>query len=440
MGRNAAWHPPPQINATGGSLYLGVWLNPNTCRSRLLCIVWCAPCYINPVPPTSGVDVASRSSTLLDVEGRRGRRSIFYPPTLPKQSHACTPLATVAALLVSGAVAYAVTSHGLRVTQREQGRIVAQRVEAPYLASASSGSWRSGSGQEREEWRMVVASLGVSKEGAGGGKVVERVLSVSFMTDPVLKPTDFAGKGAAAMASLFGSVGSAAANLGSSMSSGGSGGGVGKAGRTGTASGKSLSAVEIANARSNQRAESLLQAIVAELGEVGWDGGGAAAADRGAGSVVVPDSAEGRSRQVGSGSGSGSSPEQGASEEGEAAAAVGASSGGGAKEPACAVRREEVLVLAPFDGSNGGGGGGGSGDNGDASASSSNSRSPEEAGGKGDGDAPGERQGTFQQGGQGAEEAGDGVGKAGAAAGADDCSDISAVVEVSFALVWVVFA
>lgn len=343
-----------------------------------------------------------------------------------------------ASLASSGAVAYAVTSHGLRVTQRERGRIVAQRVEAPYLASASSGSWRSGSGQEREEWRMVVASLGVSKEGGGGGKVVERVLSVSFMTDPVFKPTDLAGKGAAAMASLFGSVGSAAANLGSSISSGSSGGsgggggggsGVGKAsgGAGGSASGGSLSAVEIANARSNQRAESLLQAIVAELGEVGWGGGGGggalatASADQGTGvnSVVVPGGGAGaRPPPVGS------SPEQGASEEGEAA--------NGAKDFACAVLREEVLVLAPFAGSSGGGGGGDTGVPAATAASSSSPFSPEEAGGKRG--AAEERQDTSQQGGQEAEEAGDGVGKAGAGAGADGSGDSSAVVEVGFCL------
>eukprot|EP00752_Nemacystus_decipiens_P006167 g5564.t1 len=123
----------------------------------------------------------------------------------------------------------------------------------------------------------------------------------------------------------------------------------------------------------------------------------------------------------------GSSPEQGASEEGEAAE--------GGKDLACAAaRREEVLVLAPFDGSSGGG------DSkdapGDTAASGPSPPSPEEAG-CGKGDAAEERHGTSQQGGQEAEEAGDGIVKAGAGAGADGSGGSSAIVEVRLCLQFV---
>ncbi|CAB1120026.1 unnamed protein product [Ectocarpus sp. CCAP 1310/34] len=260
---------------------------------------------------------------------------------------------TVSADSIIGAVAYAVTSHGLRVTQREQGRIVAQRVEAPYLASVSSGSWRSGSGQEREEWRMVVANLGVSK-GVGEGKMVERVLSVSFMTDPVPKPTDLAGKGAAAVTSLLGSVGSVASTFSSSMTSsskdgpaGSSAGSAGSAaGKAGAASGaaSSLTAVEIANVRSNQRADSLLQAVVAELGRIGWQG----AVDRRTGTAAAAAAAAAGVEPRGTKPSPGSpGPEQ------QKAAEKGEDAGDGARpgERAAPIP-QELLVLAPFDGSN----------------------------------------------------------------------------------------
>lgn len=274
-----------------------------------------------------------------------------------------------------------------------------------------------------------MASLGVSKEGGGGGKVVERVLSVSFLTDPVFKPTDLAGKGAAAVASLFGSVGSAAAALSSissgSSSSAGSGGagavGAGKAGGiAGSAGGGPPSAVEIANARSNQRAESLLQAIVVELGEVGW-GDSAAGRETERAAVVVPG--------VGGGGGppqAGSSPlEKEAPEEGEVA--VGAGGVGLAQEPASAVRREEVLVLAPFDGV---GGDDDTGVSGATAASSSSPVSSEEA--DGTGAADGQRQRPSQEEDQEAGEAVDRVGKASGGARADTSGARSAAVEVIF--------
>ncbi|CAM9218398.1 unnamed protein product [Ectocarpus fasciculatus] len=283
---------------------------------------------------------------------------------------------TVSADSIIGAVAYAVTSHGLRVTQREQGRIVAQRVEAPYLASVSSGSWRSGSGQEREEWRMVVANLGVSK-GVGEGKMVERVLSVSFMTDPVPKPTDLAGKGAAAVSSLLGSVGSVASTFSSSMTSSakdgpaGSGSAGAATGKAGAASGaaSSLTAVEIANVRSNQRADSLLQAVVAELGRIGWQG----AVDR------RTDAAAAVVRPRGTKPSLGSQPPE-AAEKGEDA-----DDGARLDEPAGSML-EEHLVLAPFDGSSSSssssGGGGASGSA--AAAVAVGRLSPEDEGRKGE--------------------------------------------------------
>lgn len=262
---------------------------------------------------------------------------------------------------------------------------------------------------------MVVASLGVSK-GGGGGKVAERVLSISFMTDPVLKPTDLAGKGAAAMASLMGSVGSAAAKYSSSIgnSSGGGSGALEKKPReAGTAttatlaSGASLSAVEIANARSNQRADSLLQAVVAELGNIGWNGG---ATDRETGGCVVPAAARSSKSE-------GFLPEKHGASQNDGGAV---DSSTGAEESAhSATRHKEELVLAPFDGSSGGNGSS-PGVSGAAVTVSSSSLSPEKAGG---------------QGGQEAEAPGDGVGSVGSAA--DKAGVSTSTVEVRFAR-WVI--
>ncbi|CAM9761502.1 unnamed protein product [Scytosiphon promiscuus] len=331
---------------------------------------------------------------------------------------------TVSADHIIGAVAYAVTSHGLRVTQREYGRIVAQRVEAPYLASVSSGSWRSGGGQEREEWRMLEASLGVSR-GVGEGKAVERVLSLSFMTDPVPKPTDLAGKGAAAMSSLMDSVGSVAATFSSSITSASNGGpGSGAGGTSGSAVGaagagaeaasaSSMTAVEIANLRSNQRADSLVQAIVAELGSVGFGGG---TGRRRSGSATTAVAAAPVSR--------GPSLEQGATEN-EAAAGVDDEA---PESAAAAAIQEEEMVLAPFDGSNGCN----AGAPGAGAASLTALAAGEE--GEGPGDAQARRR-SARRGAQGAEDYGDGVGTAGATA--RGCDSGTAVVEVRLCLQFV---
>lgn len=197
---------------------------------------------------------------------------------------------------------------------------------------------------------MVVANLGVSK-GVGEGKMVERVLSVSFMTDPVPKPTDLAGKGAAAVNSLLGSVGSVASTFSSSMTSsskdgpvsssaGGSSAGA-AAGKAGAASGaaSSLTAVEIANVRSNQRADSLLQAVVAELGRIGWQG----ALDRRTGTAAA--ATVGRPRGMKPSPGSPGPEQRKAEEKGDDAGDVASPGELAASMP------QEVLVLAPFDGS-----------------------------------------------------------------------------------------
>ncbi|CBJ49017.1 expressed unknown protein [Ectocarpus siliculosus] len=335
---------------------------------------------------------------------------------------------TVSADSIIGAVAYAVTSHGLRVTQREQGRIVAQRVEAPYLASVSSGSWRSGSGQEREEWRMVVANVGVSK-GVGEGKMVERVLSVSFMTDPVPKPTDLAGKGAAAVSSLLGSVGSIASTFSSSMTSsskdgpaGSSAGSAGAAaGKAGAASGaaSSLTAVEIANVRSNQRADSLLQAVVAELGRVGWQG----AVDRRTGTAATAAAVVGpRGTKPSPGS---PGPEQ------QKAAEKGEDAGDGARPgERAASMPQEVLVLAPFDGSNSSSS---SASGSVASASALGPLSPEEEGREGEKAEGPPRQEEDQE--TGVPEGG--VATAGAGADAVVAAAAATVVEVGLCLQFV---
>lgn len=162
---------------------------------------------------------------------------------------------------IISAVAFGVTSQGLRVTHRDdaQGRIVAQRIEAPYLASFSGRNTRSAG----TEWRVVVATLSVSKGFAAWGGV-ERVLLLEFMTDPCPKP-DLAGRGAAAVASFAERLraGSVAAGLTSATSGKDSSGGT--LGRTSSA----LSAVAIAHQRSNQRADALVEGVAAELGRLG---------------------------------------------------------------------------------------------------------------------------------------------------------------------------
>lgn len=162
---------------------------------------------------------------------------------------------------IISAVAFGVTSQGLRVTHRDdaQGRIVAQRIEAPYLASFSGRNTRSAG----TEWRVVVATLSVSKGFAAWGGV-ERVLLLEFMTDPCPKQ-DLAGRGAAAVASFAERLraGSVAAGLSSATSGKDSSGGT--LGRTSS----SLSAVAIAHQRSNQRADALVEGVAAELGRLG---------------------------------------------------------------------------------------------------------------------------------------------------------------------------
>lgn len=223
---------------------------------------------------------------------------------------------------IISAVAFGVTSQGLRVTHRDdaQGRIVAQRIEAPYLASFSGRNTRSAG----TEWRVVVATLSVSKGFAAWGGV-ERVLLLEFMTDPCPKQ-DLAGRGAAAVASFAERLraGSVAAGLSSATS--GKDSSSGTLGRTSS----SLSAVAIAHQRSNQRADALVEGVAAELGRLGCaaDDGGVMSASppakvSGAPAVELADREKG---------GDGDDPTLG-NDEAEVA--------------------EEDLVLAPFEGGGG---------------------------------------------------------------------------------------
>lgn len=152
---------------------------------------------------------------------------------------------TVSSREIMSSVAYGVTSQGLRVTQRDdtRGRIMAQRIEAPYLASFSGRKTRIG--MEKEEWRVVVATLGVSKCLAPWGGL-ERVLLLEFMTDPCPKQ-DLVGRSAAAVASL--------AEWASK----------GLPGSTDSTGSSNPSAVTIARQRSNQRADALVEGVATEL-------------------------------------------------------------------------------------------------------------------------------------------------------------------------------
>ena len=270
---------------------------------------------------------------------------------------------TCSADSIISAVAYGATSQGLRVTQRDEGHVVAQRVEAPYLASFSTGRRRSSSGAEREEWRVFVATLGVSKGTTATGGV-DRVLLLSFMTDPCVKQNDFAGKGAAAVASLFGSVASVTSGLGGSSLSGkdggggASGGGAAAAGSgSGSGSSSSLSAVAIANLRSRQRADALVEAVVAELDALGC----AAAIDSG----FVPSSGtintttlerlseaddDGGINNCSRSSSSSSSSSYSGSNATPAAAAAAASTAAAEAEAESTPPSTEEVVLAPFEG------------------------------------------------------------------------------------------
>lgn len=156
--------------------------------------------------------------------------------------------ATTSSREIMASVAFGFASQGLRVTQRDdtQGRISAQRIEAPYLASFSGRKSRSG--MEKEEWRMVMAALGVSKNLAAWGGL-ERVIRLEFMTDPCLKE-NLAGRSAAAVSS-FAEWASHGISRSDSASSG-------------------TSAVMIARQRSKQRADALVKGLATELNRVNY--------------------------------------------------------------------------------------------------------------------------------------------------------------------------
>lgn len=149
---------------------------------------------------------------------------------------------------IMASVAFGFASQGLRVTQRDdtQGRISAQRIEAPYLASFSGRKSRSG--MEKEEWRMVMATLGVSKSLAAWGGL-ERVLRLEFMTDPC--PKENLAERSAAAVSSFAEWASHGISRSDSASSG-------------------TSAVMIARQRSKQRADALVKGVATELNRVNY--------------------------------------------------------------------------------------------------------------------------------------------------------------------------
>lgn len=127
---------------------------------------------------------------------------------------------TIGAAAIINAVAFAMSSQGLRLVERDTFRIRGQRIEASFLSN-----------QPREEWRVVEARLGVSRGFPCW------VLLVEFKTDPCPKQS----RGAAALASV-------AEKLGST-------------GNTGAA-------VAMAHRRSDGRARSLVEAVSSELGRL----------------------------------------------------------------------------------------------------------------------------------------------------------------------------
>lgn len=239
--------------------------------------------------------VAFRELVILDAAGGPNSRPMVQDSTLwtteriRHAAHGRLHLQALEAILspttssadIMGAVAYGVTSQGLRVTQRDDsGRIVAQRIEAPYLASFATGS--RASRIPTVEWRVVVATLGVSRGLAPWGGV-ERVLLLEFMSDPIsTAKQDLASRGAAAMLSLYGAAAAAGVAVVSSSTSNSSSSNGTSSGMMGaTTATKSTSAVAIARQRSNQRAEALLEGVAAELNRLGCGVvTAAAAADR----------------------------------------------------------------------------------------------------------------------------------------------------------------
>lgn len=297
---------------------------------------------------------------------------------------------TCSADRIMRALVYAVTSQGLRVLQRDEQkqRIVAQRIEAPYLAHLSSGSRSSSSlsgvGEREQEWRVVMATLGVSKGFAAWGGV-ERVLLLSFITDPCPKQTDLAGRSAAAVASLLGSVASAAAGFGARGGGGGRGdpssntlskeSGVATGGGTNSVGGSSapLSPVAIANLRSKQRADALVEAVVAGLDRLGCGTSSSTSSSvtssakfsskssqpvsaRGKTMLDLQTAPEAKLRSSTSGDCENNHEEK--------VGGRGGSHGGGSGDSSCALTGEDAdfpggdaagVVLAPFEGSIGGG-------------------------------------------------------------------------------------
>lgn len=167
------------------------------------------------------------------------------------------------------AVGSGVTSQGLRVTQRDDaaGRIVAQRIEAPYLSSSSGRSTRPGA--EKAEWRVVVATLGVSRGLASWGGIA-RILLLEFMTDPSpAAKQDLASRSAAAVQSWTERLGTGLSAATAGIGYPSSNGGGGSAGRRMATAGKSTSALAIARQRSNQRAEALVEGVAGELNQLG---------------------------------------------------------------------------------------------------------------------------------------------------------------------------
>lgn len=217
--------------------------------------ILCGTAYYFPTMMKDPIDVGFRDITVVPNADKGGMKdsTLWTTERIRYADLGRLHLRAVEAILspavssreIMNAVTQGFTSHGLRVTQRDdaQGRITAQRIEAPYLASFSGRRPRSG--MERAEWRVVVASLGVSKSlGSWGG--LERVLLLEFMTDPCPKQ-DLAVRSAAAVASF-----TEWASKGISRSKDAS-------------AGSNPSALMIARQRSNQRADALLEAVAAEL-------------------------------------------------------------------------------------------------------------------------------------------------------------------------------
>lgn len=252
--------------------------------------------------------VAFRELVILDAAGGPNSRPMVKDSTLwtteriRHAAHGRLHLQALEAILspttssadIMGAVAYGVTSQGLRVTQRDDsGRIVAQRIEAPYLASFAAGS--RASRIPTVEWRVVVATLGVSRGLAPWGGV-ERVLLLEFLSDPIsTAKQDFASRGAAAMLSLYSAAAAGVAVASSSTSNSSSSNGTSNGMMGATTATKSTSAVAIARQRSNQRAEALLEGVASELNQLGCGVVTAAAAADGGEARLLESTRDGES-------------------------------------------------------------------------------------------------------------------------------------------------